>query len=157
MRHDRKSTRKKLAPSFVGYFITILLKAPHSVYPSVVLPSFEVSTLFWVALAGVAFGLAARFFILSTHWIEKICARWISYTPLRPFVGGLLLIALFSVEGSYQYVGLGIEVIQKALQSPAQFHEPLLKSLFTSLTVGSGFKGGEFIPLVFIGTTLGKV
>jgi H+/Cl- antiporter ClcA len=145
-----------LVASFVGYFVTILLKAPHSVYPSIVLPSFEMITLFWVAVAGIAFGLAARFFILSTHWIEKLSVRWIAYAPLRPFIGGLLLIVLFSVEGSYQYVGLGIESIQQALQSRAQFHEPLLKSLFTSLTVGSGFKGGEFIPLVFIGTTLGS-
>lgn len=63
---------------------------------------------------------------------------------------------LFHAEGSLRYAGLGIDVIQSALVRPAGFDEPVLKAIFTALTVGTGFKGGEFIPLVFIGTTLGS-
>ena len=46
--------------------------------------------------------------------------------------------------------------MQDALLSPMSFGVPLWKILFTAITIGSGFKGGEFIPLVFIGTTLGS-
>ena len=49
------------------------------------------------------------------------------------------------------YSGLGIEAIQSALLAPARAWDPLLKLVLTALTIGSGFKGGEFVPLVFMG------
>jgi H+/Cl- antiporter ClcA len=67
-----------------------------------------------------------------------------------------VLVSLYYFEGSYHYVGLGISYIQEALVQPQSFKEPILKTIFTAITVGSGFKGGEFVPLVFIGTTLGS-
>ena len=42
--------------------------------------------------------------------------------------------------------------------APAEQNGPLaflLKILFTALTIGAGFKGGEIIPTFFIGSTLG--
>ena len=32
----------------------------------------------------------------------------------------------------------------------------LNKTLFTAVTLGSGFKGGEITPLFFVGTTVGN-
>jgi H+/Cl- antiporter ClcA len=145
-----------LIASFVAYFTAVLLRAPHSLYPAVEIPSLQVRLLLLVALAGIVFGLAARFFVLSTHIVERTLNRWIKYPPFKPLTGGLLLVLFFYLEGSYRYAGLGIPYIQEALTRPSPWFEPLFKSLFTSLTVGSGFKGGEFIPLVFIGTTLGS-
>ena len=69
---------------------------------------------------------------------------------------GVILVLLFYIEKSYRFVGLGIPVIQESMSSAASFFDPVLKTAFTALTVGSGFKGGEFVPLVFIGTTLGS-
>lgn len=142
--------------SFVGFYTAVILGAPHSVYPVPDIPGFHFSLLLYVAAAGILFGLAANAFSRSTHLVERAANRWIAYPPLKPFFGGLILVALFYLEGSYRYAGLGIPYIQEALSSPASFKDPLLKSVFTSLTVGTGFKGGEFIPLVFIGTTLGS-
>jgi H+/Cl- antiporter ClcA len=145
-----------LIASFVAFFIAVLLHAPHSVYPLVEIPPVQLPTLVWVAVAGAIFGLTARAFSISTHLVERSVNSWISYPPLKPFLGGLLVACLFYLEGSYRYAGLGISNIQEALQTQAYFHEPIFKSIFTSLTIGTGFKGGEFIPLVFIGTTLGS-
>jgi H+/Cl- antiporter ClcA len=145
-----------LIASFVGYFTAVLLKSPHSIYPAVEIPALELRTVLFVAFAGVIFGLAANAFSISTHLVERAANRWISYPPLKPFLGGALVAVLFFLEGSYRYAGLGIPFIQEALTSQAAIKEPILKSIFTSLTVGTGFKGGEFIPLVFIGTTLGS-
>lgn len=146
--------------SFVGYRVTTLLGAPHTHYPlSERLPeisSITLQTLFWVAFAGMIFGFAAKLFSMTTHGIEKITALLVKYPPLKPFFGGLILVGLFYWEGSYRYVGLGIPYIQSALEHATAIKDPIFKSIFTSLTVGTGFKGGEFIPLVFIGTTLGS-
>lgn len=145
-----------LIASFTGYAMTIALKAPHSHYPLPEIPRMGLEIILWVILAGAIFGLAARFFSLTTHLVERTSNAYIKYPPLKPFLGGLILVILFCLESSYRYVGLGIPIIQSAFEQMASFKDPLLKSLFTSLTVGTGFKGGEFIPLVFIGATLGS-
>jgi H+/Cl- antiporter ClcA len=46
--------------------------------------------------------------------------------------------------------------LQEALVARAPYADPALKAFVTALTLATGFKGGEFIPLVFIGTTLGS-
>lgn len=145
-----------LVASFVGYYTSIFLAAPHSVYPEITITSYDLRTFFFVALAGICFGLAARLFVLLTHLIEHQQAKWINSLPLRPLVGGIIIVILFYLEGTYRFAGLGIPEIQKSILEASSFDLPLLKAVFTALTVGSGFKGGEFIPLVFIGATLGS-
>ena len=142
--------------SLIGYYTTVWLHAPHSHYPQFEIPSYEWRAVFSMVVAGVIFGFCARSFIAITHAIERLMLRVVSYPPLRPALGGLLLVILYKVEGSYDYAGLGIPYIQDALLHPSGFRLPLLKELFSALTLGSGFKGGEFVPLVFIGTTLGS-
>ena len=145
-----------LIASFVGYYTTRLLGAPHTHYPQFEIPEFSLALLGWVALAGICFGLAARTFSAITHLVERFNKKFVSYPPLRPFLAGLLLIGLYYLEGSYRYDGLGLQFIQDAIEEQGTFRDPALKILFTAITVGSGFKGGEFIPLVFTGTTLGS-
>jgi H+/Cl- antiporter ClcA len=82
--------------------------------------------------------------------------KWIKFSPLRPFIGGVILVLLYAWEGTYHYAGLGIEQIHHSLLAVTPFSFPLLKTFFTTITLGSGFKGGEFIPLVFIGVSLGS-
>jgi H+/Cl- antiporter ClcA len=94
--------------------------------------------------------------VALTHFIESLSVRFLRYPPLRPFIGGLVLIGLYQLIDPQIYAGLGIEVIQDKLTSGAGFLMPAYKALATALTLGTGFKGGEFIPLVFIGTTLGS-
>ncbi|MBC7465739.1 MAG: chloride channel protein [Bdellovibrio sp.] len=147
---------QSLIASFVGYYTAIFIGAHHTEYGLISAPAFDLKLLFFVAVAGVIFGGAARLFMFMTHLIEKVQQKFVTYPPLKPFFAGLLLVVLYYAEGSYRYVGLGIPVIQQALHNPALFTDPIFKTIFTSLTIGSGFKGGEFIPLVFIGTTLGS-
>ena len=145
-----------LVASFVGYGVTLLLHAPHTLYPQMKNISYDVRTLLIVLFFGCLCGIAAFTFTSFTHIIEKFLKRWVSYPPLKPFLAGILLVLLYHLEGSYHYAGLGIPVIQNSLSQPSDLHVPLLKGFFTALTVASGFKGGEFIPLVFIGATMGS-
>ncbi len=142
--------------SFTGCFVTHLLHAHHSVFPSFELPDFQISVFASVILASILFGLIATLFVRFTHLIENLNRRFIQWPPLRPVFAGFILIGLTYWVGSLRYNGLGIAETQDAILHPANLRDPFLKTLFTSLTVGSGFKGGEFVPLVFIGATLGS-
>ena len=143
--------------SFVGYGMTCLWAVPRHSLIDVPAVSFHVRTLFMMVVAGLVFGLAAQIFIHMTQAIKRLQKRGVSYPPMRLFYGGSVVVGLFFLEGSYRYAGLGLETIHQASQMVFSFQVPLLKAIFTALTVGSGFSGGEFIPLVFIGTTLGSV
>ena len=57
--------------------------------------------------------------------------------------------------GTRDYNGAGMEVIQNAINGSALPYAFLLKILFTAITVGSGFRGGEIVPTFFVGATFG--
>lgn len=115
------------------------------------------------AVAAVLFGLMARSFTGLTHGIQRGMARWVGYPPLRPVVGGVVVIALVWLLGSRDYLGLGVQAPPGGQVSILNSFETggatpwswLWKTLFTSVTLGTGFKGGEVTPLFFIGSTLG--
>lgn len=145
-----------LVASFVAYYFCRWLGAPHSIFPSVTEVSCSAMSFAWVLVAGMCFGLAANIFMRFTHLVESMQRRFVKNPVWRPFFGGMVLVLLFWWQGSDRYAGLGIPVIQEAFHQSLSWFDPILKTLFTGLTIGSGFKGGEFIPLVFVGTSLGS-
>jgi H+/Cl- antiporter ClcA len=126
--------------------------------------AFDGYTLGKVILAGVAFGLASRFFSELTHLIQRVLAKWIRPFWLRPVVGGVVVIALVYLLGTRDYLGLSVSTPDGAGVSLANAFRAdgatpwswWWKIIFTAVTVGSGFKGGEVTPLFFIGATLGN-
>lgn len=75
---------------------------------------------------------------------------------LRPFVGGVVLMLLTLLVGSQQFNGLGTDKVIAAFYIPLPIWDSINKTIFTAVTLGSGFKGGEITPLFFVGTTLGN-
>lgn len=111
--------------------------------------------LAWMIPAGIAFGLAARLFIETGHLASTAFNR-ISYPPLRPLIGGVLVAGIVYLTGAYTYIGLGIPRIVEAFETPVPWYDFLAKTGLTGLTLGSGFKGGEVTPIFFTGATLGN-
>lgn len=113
--------------------------------------------LLWSLLAGIIFGLVAMLFSKSTHFWGNLFKKNINYPPLRPVIGGVVLAIVIYFMGTTKYIGLGIPTIVDAFSENLNSYDFLLKVLFTSFTLGAGFKGGEVTPLFFIGATLGNV
>lgn len=145
-----------LISSFVAYYFCRWLGAPHSIFPPVTEVSYSAMSFMWVLIAGMCFGIAANIFMRFTHAVESVQKRFVKSPIWRPFVGGVILVLLYWWQGSDRYAGLGIPVIQEAFHQSLSWWDPILKTILTGLTIGSGFKGGEFIPLVFVGTSLGS-
>lgn len=127
----------------------------HVSYALGAVPEFSLSLMLKVMAGGLIFGLVARLFVLMMHqflcWFCKI-----GFAPLRPVFGGLIIIVLCSTLDGHRYLGLGIPVIQESFVKELGICESSLKLLFTTVCLGSGFKGGEVTPLFFIGSTLGN-
>jgi H+/Cl- antiporter ClcA len=50
-----------------------------------------------------------------------------------------------------------MDIITNAVNGSAKPEAFLLKIVFTAITIGAGYKGGEIVPTFFIGATLGCI
>lgn len=148
-----------IVAAFIAHFVSLKLGATHADYRSFLtsMPglAFGFDELLAILAAGLAFGLIARSFAMSTHAAAKIFMR-IRYAPLRTAVGGMLVAMLVLVFDLDRYQGLGLSVITDALHGSAHQTDFIWKIILTAFTLGSGFKGGEVTPLFFIGATAGQ-
>ena len=102
--------------------------------------------------------VVSMLFCVVMHKSERIASAAVKNPFLRGAVGGVILIALTFIVGSTAYNGAGTDVIEAALTAgKAPDWAFLWKILFTAVTIGCGFKGGEIVPTFFIGATLGCV
>ncbi len=116
--------------------------------------SLDVGLVLRVAAAGLLFGLAGAAFVELTHGIKRLMAR-VSWSPARPVVGGVGVVVLATLFGR-QYLGLSLPLIDRALAGDRLgFAVFALKIVFTAVTLGCAFPGGEVTPLFVIGATLG--
>lgn len=142
--------------SFVAHHVTISLGVHHPFYGRPLLPEFSAINVLLIVLSGVAFGAAARLFSWLTHGISHAFKRWIFYAPLRPALGGAVIALAFWALGTDRYAGLGVPLILESIRHLMPIYDWFGKLVFTALTLGSGFKGGEVTPLLFIGSCLGN-
>ncbi|MCF2944620.1 voltage-gated chloride channel family protein [Paenibacillus tarimensis] len=144
------------AASFVGHLVASAWGIGHIHYMIGDIPPLSPLLVGKVVFASILFGLAGLLFSELTHVLKQLYARWFKNPVIKSFAGGLIVIALVYLTGSRAYLGLGIPLIQQSFEdsmSPLVF---LLKTLFTAVTLGAGFQGGEVTPLFVIGSTLGS-
>jgi H+/Cl- antiporter ClcA len=145
-----------LLAAFVGDLTTRAWGVRHTLYRVSETPAMNLRGLLFAAIAGAVFGLVAMLFARSMHAVSHAFAKLIAYAPLRPFAGGAVVAAAVFAMHTTQYIGLGIPTIVAAFDTRLQPWAWALKLVFTVVTLGAGFKGGEVTPLFFIGATLGN-
>ncbi|WP_335965947.1 voltage-gated chloride channel family protein [Galbibacter sp. PAP.153] len=145
-----------MAAVFADYFCRIW-NVGHTHYHIKTVAEINPENVLWALLAGILFGLVAMLFSKSTHFWNSLFKKFISYPPLRPAIGGVILAIAIYAMGTTKYIGLGIPTIVDSFNIKLNSYDFLLKLLFTSFTLGAGFKGGEVTPLFYIGAALGNV
>ena len=149
-----------IAPCFLAAFLGDLTTRAwgvhHVLYRVTEVPHINLAGLACSALAGAIFGLVALTFARTMHAISETFKETIAWQPLRPFVGGIVVAGAVIAMGTTKYVGIGGNSISAAFNSNLPPYDWVLKLLFTGVSLGSGFKGGEVTPLFFIGATLGN-
>jgi len=128
----------------------------HTHYHILSVPDISPENFLWSLFVGIVFGLTSMLFSRSTHYWGKLFAKIVKYPPLRPFYGGIIIAIVVFLMGTTKYIGLGVPMIVQSFTEDLNSYDFILKLLFTSFTLGAGFKGGEVTPLFFIGATLGN-
>jgi len=144
-----------LISSVTAYIISYCLGVKPEQFRIGQLPKFSFS-LIWkmavITLVGVIVAFVfCKFLILGKTFAKKI----FSNEFLRIAIGGITIIALTLVVGCYDYNGGGVNIIERVFEGEVKYEAFALKILFTVICISVGFKGGEIIPTLFIGATLG--
>lgn len=145
--------------AFLGEMVTRAWGVRHTVYVVETVPAMSLRGLLCAMVAGVAFGLMAMLFVQLTHAVKACATRSIAWPPLRPFVGGAVVAGVVFSVGTARtgrFLGLGVPEMVDAFHTSLPPFDFAIKTLFTSVTLGMGFKGGEVTPLFFIGATMGN-
>lgn len=142
--------------SIIADWVAHLWNVPHTHYTINLIPEISFLHLVYAVIAGAAFGLCAAIYSHTQHKLTDVFKRFIAYPPLRPFVGGAIILFLIWATNTTKYIGLGIPTIVESFEAQLPYYDFLAKMLFTIITLSAGFKGGEATPLFFIGAALGN-
>lgn len=143
-----------LAASLTGYGVSLLFHLPPTRFA--ILESFDLSLVgvLQITALSVLCALVSIAFCVSMHKTERLLQKKLPNPYGRVLVGSGVLIALTLLFGT-GYNGAGMEAIFTAMGGAAEPWDWVLKIVFTAVTIGCGFKGGEIIPSFFIGATFG--
>ncbi len=122
--------------------------------PEFVVPDYSPTVFALTAVVGILFGfMTVIYHALKRKWEERLSL----HSPLLAgFIGGGILFTLFCVFNLKSYQGLGEDGILMAQRQIMPLSEAFRKLVLTVVTLGSGFQGGEFFPLGYIGSALGS-
>ncbi len=119
------------------------------------IPPLSFSLIWKITVICVA-GIIVAFIFCKGLTLGKTFAKNVFKNEfLRITVGGVLIVALTFLIASRDYNGGGIDIIERVFDGTVKYEAFILKLLFTVICVSCGFKGGEIIPTLFIGATLG--
>lgn len=109
-----------------------------------------------IAILGVLCAGLSVIFCSAMHTAPKLYKKVAPDAMTRAALGGGLVLLLTILVGNQDYSGAGDAVIRRMLAGETAPEAFLLKILFTAVTLGAGFRGGEIVPLLFTGCAFGS-
>ncbi|MGX7418624.1 voltage-gated chloride channel family protein [Carnobacterium gallinarum] len=142
--------------ALVANWMAIYLGATHTHYSMGNIPTTTVTLVIKLMFAAILFGLTGRLFSRLTDYLKNKWKEWFPNPVLKSFLGGSFIIVLVLLLGTRDYLGLSLPLLQQAFSGDSAPYAFILKLLFTSVTLSTGFQGGEVTPLFVMGATLGS-
>ncbi len=139
----------------VGRFIVQSFGVLPTAYTVTDVPNLSALSLFQTVTLGILCAIVSKVFCIALNKTHTLYEKYIPNKFLASIVGGLIVAVLTFVLGTGDYNGAGTHIIEKAISGKTEVYAFALKILFTAITLGAGFKGGEIVPTLFIGATFG--
>lgn len=139
----------------IANYTSSLFGASH-LHMHVSVPELSPGNFLKIIFLGAICALLSIVFCLAMTHSSRLFRR-IENTMIRGAVGGAIVVVLTLLAGTDIYNGTGGAMIMSAFDERPFVLAFLIKMLFTVVTLGSGFKGGEILPVFFIGSSFGSV
>ena len=145
--------------SLIAHFVANFCQIPPEVFPVLGVPTMDLWGFLKIAALATAAGGVSVLFCVILHTGEHIYEGKVKNPYIRIVLGGILVVGLSALLGTGAYLGSGMGIIEDIMHHghKADWYTFLLKMIFTMLTLGAGFKGGEIVPSLCIGAALGSV
>lgn len=108
-----------------------------------------------IALLGICCAIISMVFCKLLHTAGHILKKYFKNPYVRILVSSFIIIGLTILLQTSAYSGAGVNLIEEAFLGESPKMAFLWKMLFTAITLGAGFKGGEIVPSFTIGATFG--
>ena len=118
-------------------------------------PDFTAASVSKIVLVSILCAALSIIFCITMHAASKYTKKWIPNPYLRIFLFGILIVVIQFLTGTTDYMGAGMDVIERTMHGEVNGEAVLLKLVLTAITLGVGFKGGEIVPSFFVGATFG--
>ncbi len=145
-----------LFSSFIGAAIAghLGLSAEH--YEIGPVPEFGLSGMGMAVLLGALCAAVGVLLCVSLHKGGHLYRKYFPNPYIRIVAGSAIYIVLTLIFSNRLYNGGGLHLIERCFEGEAVPHYAfLLKILFTTVALGAGFKGGEIVPTLCVGATVG--
>ena len=155
-----------LLPSFISGFAAFTtaqffgVKYPYydiNFYRSI---NLDLTLIGQVVIAGIFFGIVSDSFITTVNKTQSLIGKIPYNRYLKAFVAGVIMV-IVSLLMSDKYLGLGLNTINEALDphlliaGNIHWYDFIVKTFFTSITLGVGGSGGIITPIFYVGATSG--
>ncbi|MEB1808526.1 MAG: chloride channel protein [Bacillaceae bacterium] len=147
-----------LTASFVGHYITeYAWDVKHETFVVQNIPELSMITFGKVILLAILFSLLSVLYCQLRHGLQRISENFFNKNHMkRAFVGGIIIVILTLILGTQEYNGRSLDMLEQSFTEEVPPYAFIAKLVFTAVTMGMGFVGGEAIPLFFMGATLGN-
>jgi H+/Cl- antiporter ClcA len=155
-RRDVRAVLACAVAAFVGHRTVRWLAHKPTAYHHVGAAEWTIGLPPKLVIVGALLGIVGRLYMWLGDRIGHQLSRLVAWPALRPVVGALATVALAAMVGR-DYLGLSLPLLGDALNGThVVWSASAMKLIFTVVALGSGFVGGEVIPLFVIGATFGS-
>ena len=140
--------------SFIGAQISGALGLHGEAFQILHVPEFSLVPALYTVGLGLACALLSVCFCILLHETQHLYKKKIDNVYLRILVAAVLSIGLALVFGR-DYCGAGFNLVEQAVEGDAGYLAFFFKMIFTAVALGGGFKGGEIVPTLAVGSTFG--
>lgn len=141
--------------SLVAHEIAVAFGATAEMFNIGEIPVFTLQSAVILTLLSAMCAVISILFCIMLHRAEWMYRKLFQNPYLRAAAGGVIIIVLTLLVGNQTYNGTGVSVIASCMQGQVRPETFFMKMLFTALTLGAGYKGGEIVPSFFIGASFG--
>lgn len=146
-----------IVSSLTAFEISLFFKLPPTAFKiAEEIPKVTLTSVVQTGILAMLCAVVSMAFCIIMKRSHDLFRVHIENTYLRILTGSAMLIVLTLIVGNRSCNGAGGEIIQAAIEKgQTNYTLFFIKILFTAITIGSGFKGGEIVPTFFIGSTFG--
>lgn len=141
--------------ALVGSMVAKAMGVESESFDMFAVPELTAVTFIKILILAAGCALISMLFCIILHASHTFFHKsfWNKYASV--FAAGVLVVLLTMVVQSADYMGTGMHVIARAIGGTVRPEAFFLKIIFTALTLGACYKGGEIVPSFFVGATFG--